>query len=396
MNKQALITLLVAIALVALYVVVEKPFRGEEEPEPRPEDKVVLFTPISEADCVKIEMGGFATSQTLTRRGDRWFTRDGYRADSSTVNGLFDALENMGDPQLRSIKADQQTFLKFQVDNFLGVRLRLFDRDGNAKVDVIVGKLDREFMQTPLRRPDSGNIYMVRGMLHNIGRQPDWRDHAIVRYDMPRLRRVTVRTAGESFSVERENEAAAWHFSEPTSAPIDANAIQSWLQQVAFLRADDFVPATTDTEQLTSYGLTMPTEQLTVGLDDGSTVAIVFGGLEETRRRHYARRLDDPQIYLVSKSTHDLLVRKAEDLKPKPKPTPRPTPPVPTLPPPVPQPTTGTTPAAPSPPTTGAETLTAPAAERPVSAMSPPVMVEPPPATPPIPEPADAATTAAK
>lgn len=390
MNKQTLIIFLIAVVLVGLLLYFENLFQEKPE-EPREENTVELFTPLAEADCSKIEISGFATSATLVRKGDQWFTRGGHKADPTAVSSLFNALEDVGTPELKSIKSDHGTYMKFQVDNFLGARLKMYDRQDTLKVDIIVGKVDRDFFHTPVRRPGSSNVYSIRGMLYRIVRQPDWRNFNIFRYDLPQIRRVCVRAGDERFAVARDSEAAPWYFTEPTSASVDMQTMQSWLQQISYLRASDFVEATTSTEMLTSYGLTASTAQLSVGLDDGSSHTVVFGNFDETRRRYYAKRLDDPQVYWVSQSTHNLLMRKGDELKAKPPPKP------PALPPPVPRPTTATAPAAiprvQPPATTGTGAVTTPTTKAAAAPSSQPVAPKAPPAKPPPPTVGDQPTT---
>ena len=152
MNKQTLITVVVAIALVAALLLFENPFQ-RQEPRRRPEEQVQLFTLLAEEECTRIEVRGMGTTGTLVRKGRDWFTSDGYRADPDLLRGIFAMLKDAGPPELVSINPD--AFLNFRVDQVTGLSLRMFDTQGKAAVDLIVGEMERNPFQTPLRKPDS-------------------------------------------------------------------------------------------------------------------------------------------------------------------------------------------------------------------------------------------------
>jgi len=320
MNKQTVVILLVAVAMVALLLVFENPFKGAKS-EGKPKEQVRLFSPISEEECSKIQVSGFGTTATLVRKDREWFTADGYKADPDAVHQIFRALDQFGEPELISI--NPKAFVKFRVDNFLGTRLKMYDTSDRLRVDLIVGQLANDFFHTPVRKPGSNNVYRVRGMLRGVVGRRNWRDYNIFRFDVASLRRISVRTPEESYTIERDGQGGPWRFSEPTSAPVDTRTVSVWTQRIANLRAADFEP-TTASEMLTTFGLTNPQAWVSVELDDGSSYTLVFGKLDEKRRQYYAKRNDDAQVYRIAQYLYNDVLKKSNLLKPKPKPTPRP------------------------------------------------------------------------
>lgn len=363
MNKKTLTIVVVAAVLVVLLLVLEKPFKGKS-PKSRPEGQVQLIVPLGEEECSRVELSGFGTSETLVRKGDQWFTHEGYKADPNAVRLLFESLENLGEPELISINPN--AFMKFRVDSFLGRRLRMFDTAGKPQVDLVIGQFERDFFHTPVRKSDSSNVYRVPARLASVVRRPNWRNHSILRLDVGSLRRVSVRRSEESYTIERDEATDTWRFSEPTSAPaerrVEMRMAQAWVQQIANLRAVAFEPPT-DADMLTTFGLTDAREQLSVALDDGSSYTVIFGNLDPKRKQYYVKRLDDPQVYRIAEYTHTNILKNSADLEPKPKPTP---PRIPFPSPTTPAATTGTVDV-----TTPTKTSTAPS--------SPPAALEPPP-----------------
>jgi hypothetical protein len=317
MNKQTLTILIVAVVLVAALLIFENPFKGERPSRWREEEKVQLITPISEEECSRIELSGFGTTATLVRKDRQWFTHDGYKADPDAIAPLFKIVGDLGqgEPELISINPD--AFMKFRVDPFLGTRLKMMDPEGKARVDLIIGELQNDFFHTPVRKPDSNKVFLIRAMFRGVLQRPTWRDQNIFRFDAQALRRVTVHRPDESYAIMQEATTSPWHFCEPTSAPVDMQQVQSWVWRVARLRATD-LQATTSTDMLTTFGLTTPTARLSITLDNGSSYTLAFGGLDPKTNQYYAKRIDDPQIYRIDQRTYTDILRKSDELKPKP------------------------------------------------------------------------------
>jgi hypothetical protein len=139
MNKPTLTILAIAAVLVALLLVFENPFKSES-PQSKPEEQAQVFVPLSEPECSRIELKGFLTSTTLVRQDRQWMTGDGFKADPEGIEELFRTVQEMKDPELISI--NPKAFLNFRVDPVTGTSLRMFDMQGNLKVDLIVGSIE--------------------------------------------------------------------------------------------------------------------------------------------------------------------------------------------------------------------------------------------------------------
>ncbi|MCX8038661.1 MAG: DUF4340 domain-containing protein [Candidatus Sumerlaeia bacterium] len=331
MNKQTIIMLAIAAVLVTALLLFENPFK-EAERKPHPDEQVELFVVPDEADCARIELRGMGTSTTLVRKDHQWFTKEGYRADGDRVQQILNILKEAGPPDLVSISPD--AFINFKVDQIQGISVRIYDRQNARKVDLIVGEMERDFFHTPVRKPESNNVYLIRGMLRMVLQQSDWRDRNIFRIDLASVRRVAVHRADESYALARESEGAPWHLVRPTSVPLSAEKVQPWLQQICMLYAQDLEPpATTDT--LTSYGLTASSTYLSLGLDDGTTKTLIFG-TANARKEYYVKRADDPQVFRLAEFYFTNLLKKSDELKAPAAPPLPPAPPAPAV-----RPTTG-------------------------------------------------------
>lgn len=312
MNKPTLTILAIAAVLVALLLVFENPFKSES-PQSKPEEQAQVFVPLSEPECSRIELKGFLTSTTLVRQDRQWMTGDGFKADPEGIEELFRTVQEMKDPELISI--NPKAFLNFRVDPVTGTSLRMFDAQGKPKVDLIVGSIEGDLFHVPVRRPDSSNVYRVRGMLRNILQRRTWRDRGILRLEPASLRRVAVQRPGESYAVARDSAETPWHFTEPTSAPLDAQKAQNWSQWVAGLQAIEFEPAA-KADMLTTFGLTQPQGRLLVVTDTGSSYTVLFGNKNAKTTLSYVKRTDEPHIYLVNDMILNSVLQKSSDLRP--------------------------------------------------------------------------------
>jgi hypothetical protein len=312
MNKQTLTILAIAAVLVTLLLVFENPFKSES-PQPKSEQPAQLFVLLSEPECSRIELKGFLTSTTLVRQDRQWMTGEGFRADPEGIEELFRTVQEMKDPELISI--NPKAFLNFRVDPVTGTSLRMFDMQSKLKVDLIVGSIEGDIFHVPVRRSDSSNVYRVRGMLRNVLQRRTWRDRNILRLEPTSLRRIAVQRPDESYVVQRESAESPWHFSEPTSAPVDAQKAENWAQWIANLQAIEFEP-TAKADMMTTFGLTKPQGRLLVLTDTGSSCTILFGNKNQKTNLYYTKRTDEPQVFLINDLVFNNILQKSNDLKP--------------------------------------------------------------------------------
>jgi len=348
MNKQTMTILIVALVLVVALLIFENPFKGEKPPRWREEEKVQLFTPINEEECSQIEISTMGTTTTLLQKDHVWFTQDGYKADPDGISQLFRVFSALGEPELISINPD--AFMKFQVDPMLGTRVRMVDTEGKARVDLIIGQIQRDFFHTPVRQSDSNKVFRVRAILQGMVRRSSWRDDNILRLDPATVQRVAVQQPDDSYVLVRETPGSSWHFIEPTSAPANTEMVQSWVQRIARMRASDFVHASSP-QMLTTFGLTTPRARLSISLDNGSSYTVIVGNQHPATKQYWTKRVDDPQVYSIDQGIYADSLPRSANLKPKtevPPPTEQPTSPT------IIRPTTGTVRAAvPPKPSTG-------------------------------------------
>ena len=318
MNKRSAIIALVAIVLVALLFLFENPFE-REEPAPRPEQQVELVVPLSEDEISRIELSNqIGTSVTLVRKGRRWFTRQGHPADPNRIDQLISGLQEIKDPELVSINPDSH--MQYRVHPLIGIRIRVYDMSGKPRTDIIVGEPEREFFSVYVRRTISDNVYRVGAMLRGLARGP-WRDRNILRLAQESIQSIDIEAPEESYSLARGPDGL-WGFGAETTGTVDQKQADMLARRLANLTTNDFVEPTTATDVLTSYGLVNPKATLTVTMEDGTSQTVYFGTADEEgmRVQYYAKRGDDPQIFLVAEPTYNSVIREKITLVAPPEP----------------------------------------------------------------------------
>lgn len=327
MNRQTAIIALIAVVLVVLLLIFEKPFKGPGESKPAEDERLALVKPISEDEVSRIEISsGIGTSVTLVRKGRQWFVGRGHKADGDAIRELIQNLSEIKNPELVSI--NPEAHMKFRVHSLVGKRIKVFDMTGEPRIDLIVGETEREFFSVPVRMPDSDNVYRVKSKLKNILTRRTWRDENILRLKPDSIKTISVVAPDESYTLSR-SAGAGWAFTEPTSGPADVQQVQNLLARVSSLRCAGFAEATEDIDLLTSYGLVLPNAAVTVGLDDGSSYTVAFGAEVPSsgiRIEYYAKRMDEPQVYEVAEPAYNGVIRQSVTLKPLPEPVRTPSP----------------------------------------------------------------------
>lgn len=146
------------------------------------------------------------------------------------------------------------------------------------------------------------------------------RSPTLFKFDLADIRFLELTAEGGQVRAERA-ESGEWRLTNPASALADAVRLDSVGRQLGSLVASRVVEE--QPSDLGTYGLDRPVLTVTVGLKDGRQEELVFGQTNPAGLSRYARKGDDPRVYLVSNSLYEDLNRLATE---PPVATPTPTP----------------------------------------------------------------------
>lgn len=335
-GRTVIIVAAIAVILGAIVLIVEKPFSSDSGEEAAPDslqavESVPVFDKVSEENCFRIEISSMdgRTTASLARKGDMWYTdpERGYPADETKIDRIFEALADVEQGEVASVNPDNHP--RFEVDKLTGKHVTFYDKNSNVLEDVIIGKMGSNYMSrtTYVRKAGSDRVLSVKAFLMNSFRpgQENWRKRAIFDYQPDEITAFTIEQPGEPEIELAKFSSGEWTCVSPPDIQLKDDVGRNISNAFSRLRASDFVddyPLKSDKE----YGLDQDAVKITASLKDYSSTPTLFIGKEnpEKKGRWFVRAKDQHTVYLVSKYTHDRLVRTPEDLEPTPTPVPTP------------------------------------------------------------------------
>ena len=308
--KQLLVLVGILIVLGLLVFILENPF-GKSEEQKKVEEAKLLFPFFNKADVAKIEIiAAFGlTTTTLVKQNNQWLVEsmDNYPADQTAVEELLDKVTEMKTVQRASSNPEKQSV--FQVDSS-GVEAKLTDGGGNLLAHLFAGKTTPEIFNSYVRAADSNDVYIVKGHLKSTFDKGyrSWRDRTIFAFLKEDVTHLTIRSTEEEIELQID-AAGAWQMLKPVTSAADGTAVETITDLMSSLETDDFA----ELKDLSEYGLDAPQASITAMLKDGSTRTLLIGG--EESGSHYVKRLDKAQIFELTKTKVDKLIKKSADLK---------------------------------------------------------------------------------
>lgn len=154
-----------------------------------------------------------------------------------------------------------------------------------------------------------------------------FRSKDLLDYDKDKVVQADVVHDGKTYSLVKSGDG--WVIDQPTKAPADKSKIDSFLSDLKFIRADDFIEDAPKT--LTTFGLDKPKTTVTLTLEEKieekkeeaaqttqptstqaapkikrSKVSVAFGGASDLKgEKFYCKPGDQPWVVSVSKSDYE-------------------------------------------------------------------------------------------
>jgi hypothetical protein len=129
---------------------------------------------------------------------------------------------------------------------------------------------------------------------------------------------ISITKGGQTTTVERSG--MTWRVVAPSPGDADILRVYNVADQVAMMRSRILKG------DLAVFGLTEPQAEVTLGLDDGTTVGFTIGDRNPNRTDYYVRKENDPDIHLVAASSLDGLLDMVDSPPYPPTATPPPSP----------------------------------------------------------------------
>ncbi len=293
MNRSTiiLISILVVLGAIVLFFL-----PGEKDRETSYTPATIHFA-VDSANTIKIEIQRPGKSVTLENVGGKWYITSPVRfpADPSAVNQLLSGCVKFKIGSLISSNPEKQKI--FQVDSS-GTTLSITDRSGKSS-SLIIGKMGPSFSDVYFRLPASKDVYLGEGIDTWLVTKEtkDWRDKTILNRPAETIKDLTYQVGNKEYQFH--HDTSGWKSTFPS---FDATSMNSTLNTLANLRADDFIDTAFRTES----------QPITIRIQGTESSMIQLTPSRPDSSRYYVQASGAPTTYVISKWTAQQLLKPVE------------------------------------------------------------------------------------
>ncbi len=302
MNKN-LKLFLVLIVLAALAWIYAGPFQSFKNKLSSPKN---FLSKVRVEKLEKIEIKGGRKDVVLKKEGERWKidgTRDFYVEDSLAKN-MIEELEKAVDSDLELASSNKEKKNRFQTGEG-GVKVKLiWDEDKDR--EFVVGKMTPDFNGTYIAEVEGEDTYSVRSKLSGLFNYAEWYDKTIFNADNKKISKIRFQYPNKEFTIEKVEDK--WEGTIPYKFEVSEEKANEVLGVMSRLRAASIPEQTFENTDLDKH--LMIIQATGEGLDN--TLMI---GKENEEGFFYAKKSDNDNIYLISKTERDKLDRDIWSLK---------------------------------------------------------------------------------
>jgi hypothetical protein len=302
--KRILAYLTVLTVLLALAVLLERPWKGKEAEESP------LFPRFVPEAAARIELKGPEAEVILEKKAVEWQVASSanYPADAGSIENLLSKVKGLSVGSLVSKKPEKHPI--FKVDES-GLEVKVLTEDSTPTAQFFVGKTGPDRTSTYLRRGDSPEVYLVNERLESTFSRPEWRDLNIFRFNPNDVLELTLKPEGKKeISLKRNIVEGIWEIDKPFKSPANKEEVDSLLVTFSSLRAQEFA----EEGALKKSRLARPQATFTAVLVDGSKKMLLVGR-DKDKSLTYVKKEGDDTIFLVSQYQLRKLSPKPDDLK---------------------------------------------------------------------------------
>ena len=336
-GKSVFLIAAIAIILVVIVLVTEKPFKEETGETSTPDQltgikRKPVFENVNRENCFRIEISQLdgRSTASLARIDDTWYTNPTrkYLADEKKIKRIFDTIEEVEKGEV--VSTNPKNHPKFSVDQMSGTRVKMFGEHKALIEDVYVGKMGSSYMSpsTYVRNEGSDEVLSVNGYMMSLFQpgQENWRERTIMDIEPDNITGFTLEKPGEpTIKLARLASGDDWTCLQPPDIQLKKDIGQRMVNSFARLRASSFVDDY-PLKPLEEYGLTYDAFVVKASLKDYTSTPTLYIGRESLTQKNqwYVRAAGKDHVTLIYKYNKDNLTKTLGDLQPTPTPTPTP------------------------------------------------------------------------
>jgi hypothetical protein len=272
----------------------------------------------------RMEIARNGKTDVFLKNGDKWKidgTKD-FWMDSSLAKGITDSLASAKTADASVVSENPKKKIDYRTDE-QGIAVKLFSGQSTVS-DFIVGNNTADYQGTYVSQTGSDKTYSIKAGLNLAFYNDNWYDQTIFEGDKTKIAKVRFQYPKIGFTVEKvlpKGDASStagapdvWKGTKPYAFSVSAEKIDKILDIMSNLTAAE-IPAQT-------FAGTGLEKNLIIVEATGEGVAntLMIGDAKKTdsatdEKMYYAKRGDSDNIYLITETEKDELVKKMQDLK---------------------------------------------------------------------------------
>jgi hypothetical protein len=309
--KNTLILFILLVVLIVAAVIIENPFSKKSEQKSE-EEITALFPGFKIENASKIEIKQMGSESILEKKEGKWIvsSANNFPADSDAVQKLLENIRDFKTKEIVSKNTKKQNL--FQVNDMMGIGVKVSDFKGNLLGHVYVGKNGPNFMTTYIRKEGSDNVILADGYLKTIfdkGRT-SWKDMNIFKLDQNLIEYIRMESPTGKIVCEKDPKGI-WMVKEPEVFEADKETVDKIAETLATLSTNDYP----EKKELSAYGLDKPESNITFRTKDKKEFNLIVS--KEDKNKFYAKKPDSDLIYSLYKYRITSIFKKVDELRKK-------------------------------------------------------------------------------
>lgn len=301
MKDRTIRVLLIAIALVGLFIVVQHTWRGQKEN--RDHRKITVFelypgtlTSLqfkradSVIDCIN-ENGVWMVGNPEQGMG---------QADVVRIAEMVRDLTSLGKGTTITKKELELRGLSSAEYGFDPPVLEITAVDNRGRHVWQVGRNTPTELEVYVREAEGSEIYTIlRRLWEIVPEDPDdLRNRALFTGDVMGIKRLEIRGSTAGFVRIVKEASSGWRLQQPIVSQADPGEVTAYIEHLRNIRIEDFIAE--NASDLSAYGLQGESKQIALTYSDGSSSTLILGDAIPGRSGLlYARRADDTSVFAV-------------------------------------------------------------------------------------------------
>ncbi len=238
-------------------------------------------------------------------------SEDDYPADLAGIEKIKDTLGLIKLDNL--VSTNKSSHARLEVDEALGLQVRLLDKADKSLAEFVVGKRGESFDSGYFRLTDQDRTYMVYQNLSQVFDRSGktWRDLGILSFNESDARMLTLSADGWSLALERNLETTGWELQDGDTTAIKKWSVDSIVRSLGNLTASAFAG---DTFSVAAAGLEPGQKTASVKMADNTVHTLLVGNEDQENSRVLVKTDSQETIFYCSKYTIDNIFKSKDEL----------------------------------------------------------------------------------